>query len=156
MKKFLLAILCICLLTAVSVAAADNTDGYKVQYLKNNCLAEVPEDDNVYQYGEEVTVLFEPVQYMNNLIFYGWDMNDDGVADFGYAYRNFTMPKHDVQLKAICISQSYSAPAPQPHHGPHPGPWGPKPGPGPRPGPGPNPGPGPFRPAPPPFGPWAR
>ena len=143
MKKLFLIILCLSLLTVFSVAAADNGEGYKVEYLKNNCLAEVPEDDTLYQYGEEVTVLFEPVQYTGGLIFYGWDMNDDGVADFGYSYRNFTMPKKDVKLKAICIAPYYSAPEPH-HHRPAPG-FGPKPfHPGPRP-PAPRPNPRPTR-----------
>ena len=77
---------------------------YKVTYFENNCLAEVPADCNSYEAGTEVTVKFEPVQYMDGKIFYGWDMNDDGIADFGYSYDKFTMPENDVELKAICVA----------------------------------------------------
>ena len=138
MKKIILALLCICLMAGVSAAFADGeTEGYTVTYYKNNCLAEVPEDETIYQYGDEVTVLFEPVEYTNGLIFYGWDWNDDGIADFGYSYRNFFMPKKDVKLKAICIVPYYGPsepvcpcfgccqpqpPAPQPHPQPRPNP----------------------------------
>ena len=76
--------------------------GFTVTYEGNNCLAKVPSDGNVYQPGDKVTVLFEPVEYMSGLIFNGWDWNDDGVADFGYYYNQFEMPKKDVVLKAIC------------------------------------------------------
>ena len=73
-------------------------------------------------------VKFDPVTYMNGLIFYGWDWNNDGVADFGYAYNSFAMPAKDVEMKAICITPytGPSAPAPRPHH-PGPQPWGPQP-----------------------------
>ena len=84
MKKIIFALLCVCLLAAATtVFAGGETEGYTVKYYHNNCLAEVPEDETVYQYGDEVEVLFEPVEYMNGLIFYGWDWNDDGIADFG-------------------------------------------------------------------------
>lgn len=129
MKKIIFALLCVCLLAAATtVFAGGETEGYTVKYYHNNCLAEVPEDDTVYQYGDEVEVLFEPVEYMNGLIFYGWDWNDDGIADFGYSWRYFDMPKKDVKLKAICITPYYGpsepvcpcpgccAPAPHPHH----------------------------------------
>lgn len=137
MKKIIFVLFCVCLLAATSAVFADGEkEGYTVTYYKNNCLALVPEDETVYQYGDEVEVLFEPVEYTNGLIFYGWDMNDDGVADFGYSYRYFNMPKKDVKLKAICITPYYGPSAPAPHH------------PGPKPHPGPQP-----HPFPPHFGP---
>ena len=147
MKRYIIAILCICLLAAASVASAQ--DGYKVTYVGNNCLASVPTDEKTYQAGEYVSVLFDPVTYMNGLIFYGWDWNNDGVADFGYAYNNFNMPAKDVEMKAICILPYSPEPAPRPHPGPapHPGPH-PHPAPGPHPGPQPHPGPAPHP------GPW--
>ena len=83
--------------------AAAASDGFKVTYLENDCLAEVPTDEAAYAAGDEVTVLFEPVQYKDYLIFFGWDINDDGIADFGYNYNKFEMPEKDVELKAICI-----------------------------------------------------
>lgn len=154
MKKLLFAVLCVCLLAGVCAAAADDAEGYKVEYDGNYCLSVVPTDDKAYQYGENVTVLFEPVEYMGG-IFHGWDMNDDGVADFGYAYRNFKMPNHDVKLKAICITAYYGpsapdtcngCPVPPPHH--HPGPR-PQPRPEPRPEPRPDhPAPSPVQPDP--------
>ena len=126
MKRLIFAILCICLLAAASVASAQ--EAYTVTYLGNNCLASVPTDEASYKAGDTVTVLFDPVTYMNGLIFYGWDWNNDGVADFGYAYNTFSMPSKNVEMKAICISP-YSAPAPAPHYHPypHPHPWGPAP-----------------------------
>ena len=82
MKKLIFALLCVCLLaTAAAAFAEGGKEGYTVTYYKNNCLDEVPEDETVYQYGDEVEVLFEPVEYTNGLIFYGWDWNNDGVAD---------------------------------------------------------------------------
>ena len=151
MKRLIFAILCICLLAAASVASAQEAAGYKVTYLGNNCLASVPTDEKEYKAGETVFVMFDPVTYMNGLIFYGWDWNNDGVADFGYSYNTFAMPAKDVEMKAICITPYYgpSAPAPHPHH-PAPHPWGPQPGPAPHHGHGfgPVPGPGPR----PPFG----
>ena len=148
MKRSLIIVLCLCLLLSVSVAFADETEGYKVTYKANNCLASVPEDETVYQEGDEVTVLFDPVEYLDYLVFFGWDINDDGIADFGYNHKNFDMPAEDVELKAICIAVSYQAPhphGPHPHHpgeDPHPG--GPRPGDAPRPD-GPRPD-GPHRP----------
>ena len=132
MKRLIFAILCICLLAAASVASAQEAAGYKVTYLGNNCLASVPTDEQAHQAGETVIVKFDPVTYMNGLIFYGWDWNNDGVADFGYSYNSFAMPAKDVEMKAICITPYYgpSAPAhPNPHHHPGPGPqpWGPQP-----------------------------
>ena len=116
MKRSIFVLLCICLLVTASAVFADGEkEGYSVTYYRNNCLAEVPEDETLYQYGEEVEVLFEPVEYMNGLIFHGWDWNDDGIADFGYNYRYFEMPKKDVKLKAICISPYYAAPDPCPN-----------------------------------------
>ncbi len=124
MKRLIFALLCICLLAAATAAFADG-EGYKVTYYKNNCLAEVPEDETLYQYGDEVEVLFEPVEYMNGLIFHGWDWNNDGIADFGYNYRYFEMPKKDVKLKAICIAPYYEAPDPCPTCCWWCGPWNP-------------------------------
>ena len=102
MKKSIL-ILALCFVMLFAVAAVSAQDFYTVTYLENDCLAEVPTDDSTYAAGSEVTVLFEPVQYKDYLIFYGWDMNDDGIADFGYNYKTFEMPEEDVELKAICI-----------------------------------------------------
>ena len=68
MKRYILTILCICLLAAASVASAQDAAGYKVTYLGNNCLASVPTDEKEYKAGETVTVLFDPVTYMNGLI----------------------------------------------------------------------------------------
>ena len=90
-------------------AVAEEAAGFKVTYLENDCLAEVPTDENAYAAGDEVTVLFEPVQYKDYLIFYGWDINDDGVADFGYNFNKFNMPEEDVELKAICIGASWGS-----------------------------------------------
>lgn len=90
-------------------AAAEEAAGFKVTYLENDCLAEVPTDENAYAAGDEVTVLFEPVQYKDYLIFYGWDIDDDGDADFGYNFNKFNMPEEDVELKAICIGASWGS-----------------------------------------------
>ena len=76
--------------------------GFTVKYLGNNCLSVVPTDNNVYQPGDKVTVLFDPVAYIPGLIFNGWDMDGDGVANFGYYYYTFTMPNRNVELKAVC------------------------------------------------------
>lgn len=95
-------------------AAEGSADGFKVTYLENDCLALAPADNNAYAAGTEVTVLFEPVRYKDYLIFYGWDMNNDGIADFGYNYNKFIMPENDVEMKAICIGAylgTYQAPA---------------------------------------------
>ncbi len=78
---------------------------FKVTYAGNNCLAGVPIDNKCYELGDLVTILFEPVEYMNGLIFSGWDMDDDGNADFGYNYPTFAMPNRDVTLKAVCYRQ---------------------------------------------------
>ncbi len=78
---------------------------YKVTYTGNNCLAKVPTDSKCYQLGDLVNVLFEPVEYMQGLIFNGWDIDGDNVADFGYNYPTFAMPGYDVELKAICFQQ---------------------------------------------------
>ena len=99
-------------------AVAEEAAGFKVTYLENDCLAEVPTDENAYAAGDEVTVLFEPVQYKDYLIFYGWDIDDDGVADFGYNFNKFNMPENDVELKAICIGVSWGSSCPGCHlHG---------------------------------------
>ena len=71
---------------------------YKVKYVGSYCLNRVPTDNKCYQPGDMVTVLWEPVEYMPGLIFNGWDMGADGVADFGYSYPTFVMPAHDVEL----------------------------------------------------------
>ena len=78
---------------------------YKVKYVGSYCLNRVPTDNKCYQPGDMVTVLWEPVEYMPGLIFNGWDMGHDGVADFGYSYPTFVMPAHDVELQAICYQQ---------------------------------------------------
>jgi hypothetical protein len=97
---------------------AEEPAGFKVTYLENDCLAEVPVDENTYKFEDEVTVLFEPVQYKDYLVFYGWDIDDDGWADFGYNYDKFTMPEEDVELKAICIGVSWGKSCPGCHlHG---------------------------------------
>lgn len=88
-------------------AASEEPAGFKVTYNANECLAEVPTDETAYAAGDEVTVLFEPVQYKDYLIFYGWDIDDDGVADFGYNYDKFQMPEEDVELKAICVGAAW-------------------------------------------------
>ena len=102
MKKSIL-VLALCFVMLFAVAAVSAQDFYTVTYDGNNCLAEVPVDENTYAGGTEVTVLFEPVKYKDYLIFYGWDINDDKIADFGYNYDKFPMPDTDVTLKAICI-----------------------------------------------------
>lgn len=108
MKKSILVLaLCFVLMFAVAAVSAQEAEqsasGYTVTYVENNCLAAVPTDENTYQAGDNVEVLFEPVQYKDYLIFHGWDINNDGIADFGYNFKNFTMPEGDVELKAICI-----------------------------------------------------
>ena len=103
-------------------AAAEEATTFKVTYLDNNCLAEVPTDENAYAAGDEVTVLFEPVQYKDYLIFYGWDIDDDGDADFGYNFNKFNMPEEDVELKAICIGVSWGSSCPGCHLHGKPGP----------------------------------
>ena len=101
MKKSIL-ILALCFVMLFAVAAVSAQD-LTVTYLENDCLAEVPTDEASYAAGDEVTVLFEPVKYKDYLIFYGWDIDDDGIADFGYNYNKFEMPEESVELKAICI-----------------------------------------------------
>ncbi len=86
--------------------------GFTVKYLGNNCLSVVPTDNNVYQPGDKVTVLFDPVAYIPGLIFNGWDMDGDGVSNFGYYYYTFTMPNHNVELKAICYIPQYTVDTP--------------------------------------------
>jgi hypothetical protein len=117
-KSILILALCFVLMFAVAAVSADETAGHKVTYLPNNCLAEVPTDENTYAGGETVQVLFEPVKYKDYLIFYGWDIDDDGVADFGYNYDKFPMPDFDVELKAICVGASWGPSCPGCHlHG---------------------------------------
>ena len=109
MKKSILVLaLCFVMLFAVAaVSAQEAAEGFTVTYLENDCLAEVPTDEAKYAAGDEVTVLFEPVAYKDYLIFYGWDIDDDGIADFGYNFNKFNMPEKDVELKAICIGASW-------------------------------------------------
>ena len=111
MKKSILVLaLCFVMMFAVAAVSAQEAEeaaGFTVTYLENDCLAEVPTDETKYAAGDEVTVLFEPVQYKDYLIFYGWDIDDDGVADYGYNYNKFTMPEEDVELKAICIGAAW-------------------------------------------------
>ena len=109
-KSFLVFLLCFVLMFAVAAVSAQDAepvegavDGFKVTYLENDCLAEVPTDEKTYAAGEEVTALFEPVAYKDYLIFFGWDLDDDGIADLGYNFDKFTMPEKDAELKAICI-----------------------------------------------------
>lgn len=125
-KLSVIFLLCLCLIFAVSAVYADDgvavvaeeavveeavaeepvaeeTAGFKVIYLENDCLAAVPTDENVYAAGDEVTALFEPVTYRDYLIFFGWDLDDDGVADLGYDFNKFEMPEGDIELKAICL-----------------------------------------------------
>ena len=91
--------------TAQPTATPKPRTCYKVTYAGNNCLAKVPTDNKCYQLGDLVSVLFEPVEYMQSMIFNGWDMDGDNVADFGYYYPTFAMPNRDVELKAICYQQ---------------------------------------------------
>ena len=129
-KSILILALCFVLMFAVAAVSAqdaevpaeepvaEETTGFKVTYLENDCLAEVPVDENVYAAGDEVTVLFEPVQYKDYLVFYGWDIYDDGWADFGFNFDKFEMPEEDVELKAICIAVSWGSSCPGCHlHG---------------------------------------
>ena len=121
-KSILILALCFVLMFAVAAVSAQEpapaAEGFKVTYLENDCLAEVPTDENAYAAGDEVTVLFEPVQYKDYLVFYGWDIDDDGWADFGYNFDKFTMPEEDVELKAICIGVSWGSSCPGCHlHG---------------------------------------
>lgn len=62
MKRYIILILCICLLAIASAASAQNPEGYKVTYIGNNCLASVPTDERVYQAGEYVTVMLGPAR----------------------------------------------------------------------------------------------
>ncbi len=106
------------------VPTAKPKNCYKVTYTGNNCLAKVPTDNKCYQLGDLVTILFEPVEYMQGLIFNGWDMDGDNVADFGYNYPTFAMPNRDVVLKAVCYQQyqdhGYSQyGVPQQYYDPH-------------------------------------
>ena len=109
-KSFLVFLLCFVLMFAVAAVSAQDAepveeavDGFKVTYLENDCLAEVPVDEKMYAAGDEVTALFEPVAYKDYLIFFGWDVDGDGVADLGYNFDKFIMPEKDAELKAICI-----------------------------------------------------
>ena len=80
----------------------EKTTCLSVKYNGGSCLAKVPTDKKCYKKGDKVTVLFDPVEYMPGLIFNGWDRTGEGSADHGYYYNSFTMPDHDVELKAIC------------------------------------------------------
>lgn len=126
MKKTFLFLVVLCLLVSAMAVSADSCvkcekdtpcdpcteecPKHKVTYDTNNCLVVAPIDCCEYSYAEKVDVKFEPVQYKTGLIFYGWDWDNDGIADFGYNYNSFLMPDKDVTLKAICIPM-YSGPA---------------------------------------------
>ncbi len=110
MKKALVMLTLIFALMVSAVAFAQDDASYSVVYNANDCVAEVPTDGNSYAAGDEVTVLFEPIAYKDYLVFYGWDINDDGIADFGYNYKTFTMPAENVELKAVCLT-AYAAPS---------------------------------------------
>lgn len=88
--------------TDIPEGASKLQDCYRVTYDGNNCLAKVPADNQCYQLGDLVTLLYSPVEYLPGQIFYGWDMDDDGAADFGFNYPTFAMPNRDVVLKAAC------------------------------------------------------
>ena len=121
MKKSLLLFVVFCLLfSAMAVSAADpdctscgtskcdpcvEECKFRVRYDIGDCLAVAPIDCDEHAYAEKVCVKFEPVQYKNGLIFYGWDWDGDNIVDFGYENNSFLMPMHDVTLKAICIPQ---------------------------------------------------
>ena len=127
MKKSIFILVVLCLLISAMAVSADGCTGsycsncnsgkcdpctqecpkHKVTYDTNNCLVVAPIDCCEYGYAERVNVLFEPAQYKTGLIFYGWDWDYDGVADFGYNYSSFLMPDHDVTLKAICVPMYY-------------------------------------------------
>ena len=94
-------------LSAAPAPTATPRSCYTVTYAGNDCLAKVPTDSKCYRLGDLVTLLFEPVEYMQGTIFNGWDMDDDGAADFGYYYNTFAMPGYDVELKAVCSRQYY-------------------------------------------------
>lgn len=126
MKKSFLLLVVLCLLVSAMAVSADDAK-HTVTYVENNCLAVVPVDNNEYGYAEKVNVLFEPVQYKDGLIFYGWDWNEDGIADFGYNYNTFNMPNKDVTLKAICLGGGYGNPGPAYPAPAHPGPAYPAP-----------------------------
>lgn len=127
MKRIFALVICLCLLLSVSVAYAQEPT-YYVNYVENDCLAAVPVDDQAYIAGQEVTVLFEPVAYKDYLIFYGWDIDNDGNADFGYNYNTFIMPENDVEMKAICIpAWGNYAPAKPCKRGCYPVNWNPDP-----------------------------
>jgi len=95
---------------------AKGLGAYCVTYHANNCLMTVPIDQNLYHYGDTVTVLFDPVLYKDGLIFYGWSHTPNGYANYGYAYNQFRMPAQNVDLYAICITPYYG-PQPNPPHG---------------------------------------
>ena len=83
----------------------DKPSCLSVKYIGGSCLAKVPTDNKCYKKGDKVTVLFEPVEYVQGLIFNGWDRDGDGIADHGYYYNSFTMPDRDVELYAICYQE---------------------------------------------------
>ena len=132
MKKSILFLVVLCLLVTAMAVSADSCfecgadkpcdhcteecPKHKVTYDTNNCLVVAPIDCCEYGYAERVEVKFQPAQYKTGLIFYGWDWDYDGVADFGYNYSSFLMPDHDVTLKAICIPMYSGGPAPRGCH----------------------------------------
>lgn len=132
MKKTFLFLVVLCLLVSAMAVSADSCTKcekdvpcdpcteecpkHKVTYDTNNCLVVAPIDCCEYSYAERVDVKFEPVQYKYGLIFYGWDWDNDGIADFGYNYSSFLMPDKDVTLKAICIPMYSGVAAPSGCH----------------------------------------
>lgn len=102
--------------------------GFSVTYDGSYCLTKVPTDGNLYQPGDKVKVLFDPVEYVPGFIFYGWDADGDGVADYGYAYDQLTMPNRNVTLTAICYMpqpqypDTVTRPEPDPVQRPQPDP----------------------------------
>ena len=106
MKKSLLLFVVFCLLFSAMAVSADTCatapaepkGPFTVTYEANNGLAAVPCDGAEYMAGDAVTVLFDPVQYKDNLLFYGWDWDNDGIPDFGYEYNNFKMPEKNVRI----------------------------------------------------------
>lgn len=118
MKKKLSISIILALLVLVSiviVSSAQASEGIKpvtVTYHENNCLAKVPEDKQSYFPGDTVTVVFDPVEYTDNQIFYGWSFSPSGPAQFGYTYYTFSIPEKNVDLYAICIPAYYNT-APQ-------------------------------------------
>ena len=88
--------------TDIPETASNSGNCYRVTYAGNNCLAKVPIDNQCYQLGDLVTLRYEPVEYLPGQLFYGWDMDGDGEAEFGFNYPTFAMTNRDVVLNAVC------------------------------------------------------